>query len=66
MDAVRGKGLDHFGEAIGQPAQAGDEQPLHRTDIGVEIEARDHGARIRVGIRRTVADEFGKHVNVAG
>ena len=63
---MRGKGLDHLGKPIGQPAEAGDEQPLHRANVGVEIEARDHRARVGVGIGRAVADEFGKHMDVAG
>lgn len=66
MDAMRGKGLDHLGEPIGETAEAYDEQPLHRTDVGVEIEARDHRAGVGVGVRRAVADEFGKHMDVAG
>ena len=62
---VRLEGIDDVGETIGQPAQSRDEQPLHRVDIGVEIEARDHGARIRIGIGRAVAEKFRQHMNVA-
>ena len=63
---MRPERVDHVGKPIGQPAQARDEQPLHRADIGVEIEARDHRARVGIGIRRAVAEKFRQHMNVAG
>ncbi|MGY4486987.1 hypothetical protein ACVWWR_006178 [Bradyrhizobium sp. LM3.2] len=63
---MRGKGLDHLGKPIGEPAQAGDEQPFHRGDIGIEIEACDHRARVRIGVGRAVADELGKDMDVGG
>ena len=65
LDAVRAQGIDDVGQAIGQAAEAGDEQPFHGGDIDVEIEARDDGARIRIGMGRAIAQKFGQHVDVA-
>ena len=65
MDAMRGKGIDHLGEAIGEPAEPGDEQPLQARDVAVEIEAGDHRTRLGIGIGRAIAEEFGQHMDVA-
>ena len=59
------KRVDDVGKPIGEAAQAGDEQPLHAADVGVEIEPGDHRARIGIGIGRAVAEEFGQHMDVA-
>lgn len=63
---MRGEGFDHLGQPVSEPAQAGDEQPLHGASVGVEIEAGDHRAGVRVGVGRAVADEFGEDMDVAG
>src|SRR5216683_2636925 len=66
VDAVAAESVDDIGQAIGKPAQSRHEQPFHRADVGIEIEARDDRTRIRIGEWRPVADELGKNMNVAG
>ena len=62
---MRAKGIDHVGQAIGEAAEAGDEQPL-QTDIDVEIEAGDHRAGIGIGEGRAIAEELRQDVDIAG
>ena len=51
IDAVRPKGIDDIGKAVGQSAQSGHEQPLHRADVrSIEIQIESGNDRTRIGI----------------
>ena len=50
-DPVRSKRIHHIGKTVGEATQSRHEQPLHRADIGIEIQTGDDRTRVRIGER---------------
>ena len=56
---MRTKSFDDVRETVGKPAEPGYEQPLHRTDVDLEIHPGDNRMRVGIGERRSVAKKLG-------
>ncbi len=62
---MRAHHVDDVGQPVGQPAQCGHEHALQALEVAVEIEPGDDRTRLRIGVGRAIAQEFGQYMEAA-